>query len=485
MEEAHPGSRAWCAIVGLPPPSGRSVASILLRLVLAVLSLILAGVKAIATDASEATETQVTSGRGGRILTNIGVWSPDSRWLVYDTRSDAAGDDFNGTRIEAVNVETREVRLVYESRHEARCGVVTFHPKRWQVVFIHGPENPTPDWTYGPFHRQGVCVDWDQPGVAVSLDARDLSEPMTPGALRGGSHVHVFNGDGTLVSFTYEDHVLALARGAGGADLNQRNIGVSVVGRPVTVKKDHVRNHDGKAFTVLVSRTENAPRPGSDEIQKAFEEGWVGTNGYVRSDGRRQLALAFQGLVINSRGETNSEVYIAELPADLTVPGAGPLEGTAVSRPSPPHGVEQRRLTRTADRRFAGIQGPRHWLRASPDGSAIAFLMKDDDGVVQLWTVSPLGGPQRQITRNEHPIASTFTWSPDGRSLAHTMDRSICLTDVAHGTTRRLTAPTSEREAPRPEACVFSPDGTKVAYLRNLTDTDGLRSNQIFVVSAR
>ncbi|MEA7538899.1 DUF3748 domain-containing protein, partial [Salmonella enterica subsp. enterica serovar Virginia] len=36
----------------------------------------------------------------------------------------------------------------------------------------------------------------------------DITAPYTPGALRGGSHVHVFSPNGELVSFTYNDHVL-------------------------------------------------------------------------------------------------------------------------------------------------------------------------------------------------------------------------------------------------------------------------------------
>src|SRR5262249_30052653 len=50
-------------------------------------------------------EKQVTSGPRGRILTNTGVWSPDGEWLVYDTRSDAPGESFNGSTIEMVNVK--------------------------------------------------------------------------------------------------------------------------------------------------------------------------------------------------------------------------------------------------------------------------------------------------------------------------------------------------------------------------------------------
>ena len=181
-------------------------------------------------------ERQITRGPGGRIVTNIGDWSPDSRWIVYDTRSDAAGERFDGSTIEMVNIETGERKTLYRSANGAHCGVVTFHPHEWKVVFILGPENPTTDWQYATFHRQGVIVDIAKPRQAVNLDARDLTPPFTPGALRGGSHVHVWDPRGDWVSFTYEDHVLARFPSASATnDINLRNIGVSVPGRPVSV----------------------------------------------------------------------------------------------------------------------------------------------------------------------------------------------------------------------------------------------------------
>src|SRR5690242_16000398 len=84
-------------------------------------------------------EKQITRGPGGRILTNAGVWSPDGEWIVYDTRSDAAGDSFDGNSIEMANVRTGEVRELYRSKNEAYCGVATFHPRENKVVFILGP----------------------------------------------------------------------------------------------------------------------------------------------------------------------------------------------------------------------------------------------------------------------------------------------------------------------------------------------------------
>ena len=429
-------------------------------------------------------EKQITRGPGGRIIANTGVWSPDGEWIVYDTRSDPAGEVFDGQTISLVHVRTGEVRALYRAKNGAHCGVPIFHPHENKVAFILGPENPTLDWQYGPFHRQGVIVATDKSAMqmgVVNLDARDLTPPFTPGALRGGSHVHVWDAAGDWVSFTYEDHVLAQFKDAtSDNDINLRNIGVSVPARPVRVSRDHPRNHDGDYFSVLVTRTTANPRPGSDEIKKACEESWVGTNGYERADGTRQnRALAFQGHVVTTKDETISEVFIVDL--DLTQPGEGSLAGTETRMPFSPRGCIQRRLTFTSGRKFPGLQGPRHWLRSSPDGSRITFLMKDDGGIVQLWTVSPTGGTPEQITHNAWSIASTFTWRPDGKFVTHAMDNSVCVTEIASGKTRRLTPRTGDPIAPRPEACVFSPDGSAIAYLRRLAES-GQTSNQIFVV---
>lgn len=430
-------------------------------------------------------EKQITFSPHGHIVMNVGVWSPDGRWIAYDVRSDPAGAKFDGTRIEQVNVETGQIRVLYRSQRGACCGVVSCSPVDGRVAFIHGPENPTRDWQYAVYHRRGVIVDAGQPRVAINLDARDLTPPFTPGALRGGTHVHTFSGDGSWISFTYEDHVLArLGADASDHDLNQRNVGVSVPVRRVRVAKDHPRNHDGEFFSVLVTRTVARPTPGSDEISRAFSDAWVGTGGYVRRDGTRQpRAIAFQGHVVTQSGQTISEAFLVDLPEDVTVPSAeGSLVGTATRRPLPPEGTIQRRLTYTADRKYPGLQGPRHWLRSSPDGSRIALLMRDDSGVVQVWTVSPNGGRPMQITRNRWDVASAFSWSPDGRRIAYAMDNSIFATDVSSGRSSRLTRRSPDARAPRPEACVFSPDGKRIAYVRPVPGEHGV-FNQIFITS--
>ncbi len=415
-------------------------------------------------------ERPLTDGPGGRILTNTGVWSPCGDWIVFDARSDAAGERFDGTRIQAVNVRTKETRIVYESRNGAHCGVATWHPKEPKIIFIHGPENPTPEWTYGAPRRQGMIVDFEK-RTTEPFDGRDLVPPFTPGALRGGSHVHVFSPDGGKVSFTYEDqHLTKHEREADGREINLRNVGVGVPAGLVRVGRGHPRNADGTYFCVLVSTTTAHPKPGSDEISKAFEEGWIGNR-----------SLAFQGHIVTAKGETISEVFVVDLPEDLRIAGEGPLQGTETRRPFPPHGTRQRRLTFTADRKHPGLQGPRHWLRCSPDGSRIAFLLKDDAGTPQLWTIAPAGGEPKPVTRTPAGVGSAFTWNADGSRIAFVTDGRIALADADTGAVRFLTERGVESEAPRPETCVFSPDGKHVAFVRRRM-ADGKESNQICAV---
>ncbi len=442
---------------------------------------------------ASAAERQVTTAAHDHVLTNINCWSRDGRWLAYDTRSED-GAKFDGTSIEMVDTQEGVVRTLYRSGNGAGCGVVTFHPVVGSVVFILGPERPDANWDYAASRRGGVIVDGRRPGRARRLDAMNYAPPFTPGALRGGSHVHVYSPDGQWLSFTYDDEILTRldeadekAKGQGGApaehDRNQRNVAVAAPLAPVHVARSHPRNHDGGFFCAVVTRTVNEPRPGSDEISRAFEEGWIGENGYTRADGRRQRrALAFQGLVTAAGGSRHAEVFVVDVPDDITRPGDAPLEGTATRRPAPPAGTAQRRLTFTDARKFPGVAAaPRHWLRGSPDGAQIAFLMKDDAGVTQLWTIPTNGGAPRQVTRLPHGIASAFSWNPGGTQIAAVIDGSVCVIDMASGEASRLTPRRDPAEAPLGLACVFSPDGAQIAYLRRVV-SQGNGYNQIFTV---
>ncbi len=116
-----------------------------------------------------------------------------------------------------------------------------------------------------------------------------------------------------------------------------------MLGKSVAVNKNHPRNHDGSSFTVLVTQTTPQPKPGSDEIGRASEEAWIGTNGYLKADGTRQhRAIAFSRKSAGGYGEAVSEVYVVDIPDDVTLAGKYSLEGSATRMPGAPLGTVQR-----------------------------------------------------------------------------------------------------------------------------------------------
>lgn len=361
------------------------------------------------------------------VLTNAHVWSPDGERLVYDCRSDPAGSVFDSGEIRAVDVRTGRVETLYRARNGAHCGVAMWHPLSDVIVFILGPESPGDGYDYAASRRQGMTVDLAT-GVEESLDARDL-ETFTPGSLAGGTHVHQFSPDGLRVSFTYDDHWRA-ERGT-----NQRAVGVGQVGRPVQVPARHPRNHSGSAACGLVA-------PADSGLVRTWDESWVGPG---------SAQLAFPGL--SASGET--ELSLATLPDDLDPPRRQSRD--AAQPPLP--GVVLSRLTRGDG---PSLAAPRHWPRADPAGERIAYL-RLVDGVAKLWTVSPGGGDARPVP-HAGAAESAFTWHNDGVRVAVVLDGRVALVDYRDGRVEFLTG--LGEFGPRPEACVASPDGRRVAYLQ-------------------
>ncbi|WP_318357161.1 DUF3748 domain-containing protein [Enterobacter sp.] len=387
-------------------------------------------------------------------LTNINTWTPDSQWLAFDVRP--SGASFTSQTIERVNVQTGEIAVIYTATQGAHVGVVTVSPTAEKYVFIHGPENPDDAWHYDFHHRRGVVSEG---GKTRNLDAMDIIAPYTPGALRGGSHVHVFSPNGEYVSFTYNDHVLHERD----ARLDLRNVGVAAPFGPVTPGGSHPREYAGSHWCVLVSRTTPQPTPGSDEINRAYEEGWVGND-----------KLAFIGDTLSESGEKVPELFIVDLPKTAQAwkqPGDAPLAGTDALMPAPPAGVVQKRLTFTHDRAFPGLVNvPRHWVRSHPQATEIAFLMRDEKGVVQLWLISPDGGEPRQLTRSGTGIQSAFNWHPSGKALGFVLENRIALADAQSGDITFLTP--DQDNLPSADAVVFSPDGKNIAWM---AETQGYR----------
>lgn len=414
-------------------------------------------------------------------LDNNDNFSPDGKWLVYDTRTDDGGIAASA-RIEKVNIETGEVKVLFNIKNNKiwgpGAGAVSYSPKSNAVVFIHGLENSTQENPYQQWRRTGVIVEDSNPDVPVYMDARNVIAPYTTGALRGGTHRHEWSGDGQWIGFTYNDAILKALEDATGVKRNLRTIGVSKKIRPVMVTRN-AENISGEWFSALVVRVVPEPKPGSDEISHAAGDSWVGTNGYRRSDGKMQMARAFLGTVADKNGNRVPEVFIVDIPEDITKPGkSGPLEGTATDFPMPPEGAVQRRLTFTANQKFPGCSGI---VRSSPDGNFLAFFAKDEKGIEQVFVISSAGGKPAQLTEHQSDVSANLRWHPDGKHISYVWNGSIMLCKTGEEAFKNRVEKLTDATPSAPTNIVWSPDGKILAFNRPVRSEDGKHTTlQIF-----
>lgn len=431
-------------------------------------------------------EIQVTSDFSlNHDLDNNDNFSPDDQWLVYDTRDPETGIGACST-IEKVNVETGETSTLFHIPDNhlwgPGVGAVSYGHTKNAVIFIHGLSNITEENPYRQWRRTGVIVEDSIPGVPVFMDARDVTFPYTPGALRGGTHRHEWRRDGQWIGFTYNDAIMKALEDSTGVKWNLRTIGVSRKICSVTVDRDSAgENVDGTWFSTLVVRVVPDPRPGSDEISHAASDSWVGAKGYQKPDGTWQTARAFLGKVRNNNGEDVEEVFVVDIPADIDVPGEfGPLEGTKTTFPMPPKGTVQRRLTHTAETKNPGCEGV---VRSSADGRWIAFQARDENGIKQVFLISPTGGSLRQITQHDSDVQSGVRWNPNGKEVCYVWENSIVICDIGEGDFQSRFRQLTRSAVPAPGNLVWSHDGKLIAYNKEVKAPDTSKTTkQIFVI---
>lgn len=419
-------------------------------------------------------------------LDNNDNFSPDNQWLIYDTRTDHGGIAASA-KIEKVNVNTGEKKIVYEIKNNQAfgpgVGAASYSPVSNQIVFIHGLKNVTNENPYQQWRRTGVMIDESMPNKPIFIDARDTAFPFTKGALRGGTHRHEFSGDGKWIGFTYNDAIMKALEDSTGENHNLRTIGVSKKGKSVNIiDENNGENISGEWFSALVVNVVSKPKIGSDEISKAASDSWVGNYGYLKPNGKRQLARAFIGTIKNENGENIDEVFIVDIPENIEIDGEyGFLEGSETQLPTPPKGTSQRRLTFTSKTSHAGCIGI---VRSTLDGNLLAFLAKDTKNINQIFTISPNGGSIKQITFHESNVEGSIRWHPSGNSIFYIWNGSICEVEINNQDFDKRLKIISKPMNPSPSNLVLSHEGKILAFNRLIENpTNGLKSKQIFLIN--
>ncbi|MFY7909670.1 MAG: DUF3748 domain-containing protein [Emticicia sp.] len=418
-------------------------------------------------------------------LDNNDNFSPDNQWLVYDTRTDEGGIAASA-KIEKVNIKTGEKKVVYEVKNNHSfgpgVGAASYSPVANQIVFIHGLNNVSEKNPYQQWRRTGVMIDESRNDNPIFIDARDINSPFTKGALRGGTHRHEFSGDGNWIGFTYNDAIMKALEDATAQKQNLRTIGVSKKGKSVNISdKNDGENLSGEWFSALVVKVVPNPKNGSDEISHAAGDSWVGKNGYLKSDGTRQMARAFIGTIKTENGENVDEVFIVDIPENIEIDGEfGSLEGTESQLPQPPKGASQRRLTFTSKTSQAGCTGI---VRSNFEGSLLAFLAKDEKNIKQIFTISPNGGNPKQITFHKSDVEGSVRWHPSGKSIFYIWNGSICEIEINDLDFEKQIRIISKSSTPSPTNLVISHDGKTIAFNRLLENlANGIKTKQVFLI---
>ena len=430
---------------------------------------------ALQTAGLEAAERQVTRSPKNHMLDNNDNFSPDQRFLCYDTREMLGPGIENSRSVEMVKIETGKETVLYEAKRfisgaqaAPGIGAVSFSPIENKVVFIHGPllDEVSVRGYYGKPNRQGAEVVADGKGALTWLDKRDIdtTRKTTAGAHRGGTHRHEYSLDGRRIGFTYDDFLLPQF---------ERTVGYME-------KRANSPAPASCYFAILVPVVARGTAE-TGEIERAFGDSWVGRQGLMR---------AFIGKVREADGSYQESLFAVDVPADVDIATAD--SGSPTHYPAPPKGVRIRRLTHT---RAEGI------ARGTIKGDRIAYNAPTENGTNQVFVIRSDGSdkdpdPARrplQVTHLPQGAGLGLRWHPSG-------DWIICQSNGGIVATRTKSGPNFGKSifltpqgdgTPRDQLDV-SPDGTLLAYNRAVPTIDsrgkavktydGKDPTQIFVV---
>ncbi len=410
-------------------------------------------------------EKQISFTQKNHALDNNDNFSPDGKFLCYDTRGTVYNENLaNCKSIEKIEIATGEETVLWEPEYvtgeEAAPGVaaVSWHPSENKVIFIHGPllEELEERGYYGIRNRTGVEVSADGKGTITKVDMRDIStdEPTTSGAQRGGTHRHEYTRNGNRIGFTYDDIL---------QQKNNRTIGYMEINSKAPEGYTHF-------FAVLLKTAEQGKsKPG--EIEKAYGDSWVDSAGKMR---------AFIGDVRAENGiDYDTSLFVADIADDVDITTS--FSGNNNEYPLPPKGIVIRRLTHSS---WAG-----GIVRGSYDGNRIAYLSKDKSNVIQVFVIAADGSdlsddktkqPQQLTTFETN--ASSLRWHPSNDFIFSIVDGNVAATVAKKGDDFGKTVMLTNDRQLR-DNLVVSPDGNVLAYTIVTAENDNPKAfRQIFVL---
>lgn len=397
-------------------------------------------------------ERQLTASPCNHDLDNNDNFSPDGRYLVYDTRETIGPGIDNGQSIEMVEVETGKETVLYRpkvsvtgKRPAPGIGAASFSGASNDIAFIHGPPVEEMD-VRGPYdkpNRNGAHVVGD-PKVQPKdgeypmswLDKRDIAtdRPTLPGAHRGGTHRHEYTLDGTRIGFTYNDFLLP-------------QYGRTVGYMEANPKSPAPASHYFAVMVPVVPK--DTAKPG--EIEVAQGDSWIGREGTMR---------AFIGTVKEDEGSYKDSLFVIDVPRTVDITTAD--SGSATSFPKPPKGVSIRRLTHES---AAGT------VRGTADGKRILYSGTAADGTKQLFVI-PSDGSDRSDDPGKRPVQlshfatgvdSFWRWHPSGETVFCISNGAVASICAQPGPKFGETVLLTPEDGVLRKNLVLSPDGRRLA----------------------
>ncbi len=411
---------------------------------------------------------QLTFSPKNHELDNNDNFSFDDRYICYDTRGTLGYGIENCTTIEIVEIATGKERKIYQPekirlgiKPAPGIGAVSFHPKEYSVIFIHGPEILNLNQTickgnvYAKTNRRGCIISFDEnfenfEKKWVDLREIDCNKGITSGAHRGGSHRHEYSANGQRIGCTYDDELLPQYG---------RTIAYFDKSTSLSPKAEY-------HFAVLV-KVVPAESAKDGDFVKALGDSWVDPEGKYR---------AFIGTV--KEGENlNDYLCVAEIPDTVDIHTSS--SGDCDTYPVPPNGLNIYKITQVS---CTGI------VRGSCDGEKIAYLDKDDKGRTQIFIVKASYENGKKTFHKSMPIKVTYLsegvednvrWHPSGDvifSICKGAIISVCVKEDENDF-GKVVFITPEYRVNKPYALVVSRKGEYIAFNRCVPtyDEEGIR----------